>query len=515
MYAEHKVRICVPICEATIAAARETIVRAAKVADIIELRLDCLSPPELNRASELQSLLSGLNVPVIVTLRPREQGGCRDFDLAFRNHAWFSAIDSPQLLRDIELDLALEAPGFVSSAQVDRLICSHHDFSGMLLNAEQIYEQLARTPAGILKLAVQAHDVTDCIPIFQLLDRARREQRELIAIAMGEAGIATRILGPARGAFLTYAALDAQSANAPGQPTVDELRDKYRIQQINLETQVMGLVGMPVDHSVSPEMHNAAFDSAGLNAVYLPFPVRDLTFFMRRLVHPRTREIDLNIRGLSVTAPHKTAVMRYLHRTDPAAIEIGAVNTILVKGDELHGYNTDASAFIQSISRAFSDVRGVTCAVIGAGGSAAAVVWALKKAGALVTVLARDESKATAFSERFDVSRQLLGESRSGDFELVINATPLGTSGSLENQTPATAQQLRGARVACDLVYNPQETRFLREARTAGCETIGGVAMLVGQAAEQFRLWTGIDPPEDVMRKVALEAIKTRVGAVV
>lgn len=508
MYGQPKVRVCVPICEATIAAMRETIARAAKVADIIELRLDCLSPAELNRANELGPLLVELGVPVIVTLRPLSQGGSGEFDSAVRNHAWFSGIDSPQILRDIELDLALENPRAFSHADAQRLICSHHDFSGLLLNAEQIYEQLAGTPARILKLAVQAHDVTDCIPIFQLLDRARCEQREMIAIAMGEAGLATRVLGPSRGAFLTYAALDAESANAPGQPTVDDLRDLYRIQKITLETQVMGLVGMPVAHSVSPEMHNAAFEMAGVNAVYIPFPVRDIASFMRRLVHPHTREIDLNIRGLSVTAPFKNTVLNYVDTMDAAANEIGAVNTILVEGDELRGYNTDASAFIQATSREFGVLRNVRCAVIGAGGSAAAVVWALKQAGAEVTVLGRDESKATAFAQRFEVSRERLSESHLGDFELVINTTPLGTSGPLKDQTPARAEQLRGARVACDLVYNPQVTRFLREARAAGCETIGGLPMLVRQAAEQFRLWTGVDAPEDVMQKAAVRAIK-------
>ena len=507
MYVQPKVRVCVPICEATISAMRETIVRAAKVADIIELRLDCLSPAELNRASELGPLLVDLGVPVIVTLRPLSQGGSREFDSAVRNHGWFSGIDSPQILRDIELDFALENPRAFSPADAQRLICSHHDFSGLLLNAEPIYEQLAGTSARILKLAVQAHDVTDCIPVFQLLERGRREQREVIAIAMGEAGLATRVLGPSRGAFLTYAAFDGESAIAPGQPTVDDLRNLYRIQKIDAETQVMGLVGMPVAHSVSPEMHNAAFESAGVNAVYLPFPVGDITSFMRRLAHPRTREIDLNIRGLSVTAPFKSTVMAFVDTTDTAANEIGAVNTIVVEGDELHGYNTDASGFIESTSREFGSWRNVRCAVIGAGGSAAAVVWALKRAGAEVTVLARDESKATAFAQRFEVNRRLLSESRPGDFEFVINATPLGTSGPLKDQTPARAEQLRGARVACDLVYNPQETRFLREARAAGCETIGGLPMLVRQAAEQFRLWTGVDAPEDVMQKAALRAI--------
>lgn len=507
MSQRNKVRVCVPVCESTVAAARDTIVRASEVADIVELRLDCLSPRELSRASELKSLLGALSVPVIVTLRPSEQGGTREFDLALRKHDWFSGTDSAQILRDVELDLALQDPGAFRSVQMDRLICSHHDFSGLLLNAEQIYEQLARTPAGILKLVVQAHDVTDCIPIFQLLDRARSEQRELIGIAMGEAGLATRILGPSRGAFLTYAALDARSANAPGQPTVNELHNQYRIQQINLETQVMGLVGMPVGHSVSPKMHNAAFNSTGFNAVYLPFPVRDLPSFMRRLVIPRTREIHLNIRGLSVTSPHKSAVISSLDWVEPTAAELGAVNTIVVKGNELHGYNTDAAAFAQVINSTFGVLQNAHCAVIGSGGAARAVLWCLNQAGSKVSLFARNEAKGQILAEDFGVEHKSLPGSKFNDFDLVINATPLGTTGVLEEQTPATAAQLSGTRMACDLVYNPQDTRFLREARAAGCQTLGGLPLLVSQAAEQFKLWTGVRAPADVMMQVALEAL--------
>jgi 3-dehydroquinate dehydratase/shikimate dehydrogenase len=427
---------------------------------------------------------------------------------------WLFNRPSDQTVLDMEFDIARNSNAFDYGRKPDwsRVICSHHDLVSMPNDLEQLYAGMAKTPAHILKIAVQADDAIDCVPVFRLLERARADGRQMIAIAMGEAGLATRILGPSRGAFLTYAALDDQSTNAPGQPTVDDLHNLYRIQKINRQTEVMGLVGMPVAHSVSPAMHNAAFESSGVNAVYIPFPVKEIASFMRRMVHPRTREIDLNIRGLSVTAPHKSAVMSHLDRVDLAATEIGAVNTIVVEEDELVGYNTDAFAFIQTVSQQIGDLQGARCAVIGAGGSAAAVVWALKRAGAAVTVLARDANKAASFAHRFNVNRQLLSESRLGSFDVVINATPLGTSGPLEDQSPATAEQLHGARVVCDLVYNPLETRFLGEARAAGCETVGGLPMLVSQAVEQFKLWTGEDALEDLMRQVATKAIKSRSG---
>lgn len=507
MNLKNKLQVCVPVCASTIAPLKEAVIRAATVADMVELRLDCLLPAELERVAELYPFLTSAPVSLVLTLRPAEQGGNRALDLTTRKRFWMACPDS-DLFHDVELDL-LEA-GQYPNRSYDQLICSHHDFSHVPTDLEAIYDRMSATPARILKLAVQANDVTDCIPMFQLLARSCQEQREMIAIAMGPAGIATRILGPSRGAFLTYASLDEKSATATGQLTVAELKSIYRIERINQETQITGLIGLPVMHSVSPHMHNAALEAAGCNGVYIPFPVGDVTSFMKRMVHPRTREIDLNMRGVSVTAPHKSAVMSSLDWIEPTAVELGAVNTIVVEGDELHGYNTDGLAFMRVIKEAFADLQNARCAVIGSGGAARAVLWSLKQVAASATVFARNESQAKALAAEFGASCQSLDQATFATFDLVINTTPLGTAGELQEQTPASAAQLRGARLACDLVYNPLETRFLREARAAGCQTLGGLPMLVKQALEQFRLWTGVAAPEQVMSHAAHEALTSR-----
>lgn len=508
MDAQPKVRICVPICETTIAGARQALTCARECSDILELRLDCLDPHELERAGELKPFLASLGMPVIITLRPAGQGGNRELDLSVRKASALAWQDLDQIYRDVELDLIEHVSASLNPSQVERLICSHHDFAGVPADLDQIYERMSATGAGILKLAVYAQDIADCLPMFKFLERARKENREMIAIAMGPAGIATRILGPSRGAFLTYGALDEQSTTAPAQLTVTELRDLYRINKINYDTAIMGLVGLPVTHSVSPHMHNAGLESAGIDGVYIPFPVTDIDSFIRRMVSPDTREIDWNVRGFSVTAPHKTSVMTYLDWIEPSALEIGAVNTIVVENGGLHGYNTDASAFLQTISQECPELAGARCAVIGAGGSANAVVWALSRARADVTVFGRNKNKTAELASRFKVKTKTLAGARFGEFDLVVNATPLGTSGALEDQSPATSDQLRGARVACDLVYNPQQTRFLLEARAAGCKTVGGLAMLVRQAAEQFTFWTNVPAPENLMMDVARKALE-------
>jgi 3-dehydroquinate dehydratase/shikimate dehydrogenase len=507
-----RAKICVPICVQHTGELAARIGSAAEVADIVELRLDCLADNELEAAiKSLPGIIKSVVTTTILTMRPGEQGGQSSVDHRARRRFWSSLDQIPESsLLDLELDLVLDLAASEPRAELDwsRVICSQHDFAGTPVDLEETYERMSATPGRILKIAVQAHDATDCLQIFRLLARAQHEGREIIAISMGEAGIMTRILGPSRGSFLTYGSFADESATAPGQLTARELRELYRIDQIDHQTEIVGIIGEPVGHSLSPHMHNAAFAASQLNAVYIPFEVRDVNQFLRRMAHPRSRELDWNLRGLSVTAPHKSAVMNHLDWTDPAAKEIGAVNTILIKEDSLHGYNTDASGFISPLHRKFGSLKAVRCAIIGAGGVTRAALWALRNEGAHVALFGRDPGKAGPVAEEFGVEYRPLRAARFDTFDLVINATPLGTRGGREDYTPATADQLRGVRLAYDLVYNPLETRFLREARSAGCETLGGIEMLVAQAVEQFKLWTGSDPNVEVMRAAALRGLE-------
>ena len=471
MTKEHLTRICVSVCEKDLDALRETC-------DLIELRLDCLD--------EIPVLIPPLTRPVILTLRPSEQGGHRDLTREERQRFWSTiAPQGENIWWDVEADLVQDlAPAW------SRVIVSHHDFSGVPIDLEQIYERLAHTPAAVIKIAVHANDIVDCIPIFHLLDRARNEGRGIIAIAMGNAGIATRILGPSRGSFLTYAPLDDNNATAPGQVNARKLRSLYHIDTIDDETMICGLAGLPVMHSVSPHIHNTAFVDEKINGVYLPFEVHNAQQFFKRMVHPRTRELNWNLRGLSITAPHKQTVMECLDWIAPDAKEIGAVNTVVVENDRLLGYNTDAAGLVDPLLKRLTSLSDAKVAIIGAGGAARAAIWALKRESANVTLFARNPTKAGPLAELFEISCKSLSETSFNGYDLVINATPLG-SGAYIDQSPATREQLTGARYVYDLIYNPPETRFLRAARDAGCETLGGLEMLVAQARLQFQLWTG------------------------
>lgn len=475
-------RVCVPVCAKSFAELAQKCERAAEWADIIELRLDCLE----DSVFEIETLAGKLSRPVILTFRPSEQGGYRESTRAERAAFWATNL-KPEFLCDIEADLVSELL-VASSVDWAQVIVSHHDFNGVPDDLEQIYHRLAAAPARVIKIAVHANDITDCIRVFRLLERGSNEKREVIAIAMGHAGIATRILGPSRGSFLTYASLEDESATAPGQVNARQLRSIYRVDEINAETMICGLVGLPVLHSVSPHMHNAAFAAEGVNGVYLPLEVSDLGGFVTRMVHPKTRELEWNLRGLSVTAPHKSNVMKYLDWVEPKAREIGAINTVVIEKGLLHGYNTDVYGFIEPLRERLGSLAGLRAAVIGAGGAARAAVWSLRSDRAEVTIFARDPAKG----------EPLAGASFAG-YDVVINATPA---------CPAGAEQLAGAGLVYDLIYNPLETEFLKQARTVGCETLGGLPMLAAQARRQFELWTGKTPSAELLYDSAATALR-------
>jgi 3-dehydroquinate dehydratase/shikimate dehydrogenase len=515
-------RICAVVCEQRASDLPRAIAAASEVTDIIELRLDCLPEAEFASVSAgLPAWLAAAGRTTIFTLRPAEFGGARAISmenrLAARRDQWGHVrTEAESFFWDVELDLALllqerEKVGnlVVPSGRCDwtQTICSYHDFAGVPADLDQLYQSMAATSARVLKIAVHADDATDCLPVFRLLERANSEGREMIAIAMGQAGIMTRILGPSRGAFLTYGSLEDESATAPGQLTARELREVYHLDHIDRQTEIFGLLGRPVSHSVSPHFQNAAFHAAGVNGVYIPFETIDVSAFMRRMVHPRSREIDWNLRGLSITAPHKTAVMPHLDWIEPAAKEIGAVNTIVVEGGSLQGYNTDAAAFIAPLRSALGPLAKLKCAIIGSGGAARTAGWSLLQHDADVSLYVRNPTSAAPMAKEFGIAMHELGDASFRDVDVVVNATPMGTAGARELETPAIAEQLRGVRLVYDLVYNPAETLLLKEAASAGCQCLGGLEMLLAQAAAQFQLWTGQEAPVDVMRDAARRAL--------
>ena len=495
------------------------IARASDVADVVELRLDSLARAEfdsLDDAKRLLMLLRACPRPVIVTLRARDEGGSTEHPPAARAAFWRRLFADTELANHLlfaDIELALLETELRNDERIDKskVICSFHDWtSGSAVDLSAVYERARATGARVIKIATTAADAFDCIQHFRLLRRASADDQLIVPIAMGDHGTMMRILALSNGAPFAYAALDADSANAPGQFAADELRSFYRAPFINPRTILTGLIGSPVAHSLSPLLHNSVFAHGGADAVYLPLDVREPGSFLRRCVRSKTREVDFAWCGFSVTAPHKENVIEHLDSIDEAARDIGAVNTIVVEPDgTLRGYNTDAAAVLAEVADTL-DLRGAKVAVIGAGGAARATLFALRAHESRAIVFARDTSRAAPVAARFGVVCQPLDGANFAGFDLVINTTPIGThraDDSHVDETPAFAHDLRGAGAAYDLIYNPTRTRFLREAEAAGCRTFGGLEMLIRQAALQSQLWTGDPAPIDIMRQAARERL--------
>ena len=261
---------------------------------------------------------------------------------------------------------------------------------------------------------------------------------------------------------------------------------------------VYAVVGNPIDHSLSPVMHNSALAHTGLDGSYLAFRVEDIAAAVDGIR-------GLGIRGVSITSPHKISVMQYLDEIDPMAAEIGAVNTVLNRGGILYGYNSDCAGAVTAIS-AKTVIKGKKVAVIGAGGGARAIGFGLKQEGGIVTVINRTRSRGEKLARDLGCHFMPLGEIKELPFQIIVNATPAGMTPDV-NSMPLPPGLLEPEIVVMDMVYNPLKTRFLQQAESIGCTTVDGVSMFVHQGAVQFELWTNKKAPVNVMRKVVLESL--------
>ena len=506
---DNPARICAVITEETGTAARAAMNRASGVADMIELRLDYLRDFDFKNPDSLRELIRNKPLPVIITCRAVSEGGKQYVEDDARLRLLVEG--ARQLADYCDIEAAHYSEAAKLSPDLSRLIVSYHNFDETPAELDHIYDRIAELPAAIHKIAVRANRIADSLAVFRLLDRARRNERSLIALSMQEPGLITRVLGPAAGSFLTYASIEQGRESAPGQLTCEQLRDLYRVHRISRDTIITGVIGQPVAHSASPAMHNRAFAAEGLDCVYLPFEVNDVEEFFTRFVKQSTRETKWRLRGFSVTIPHKLAVVRFLDEVDPTAARVGAVNTVVINDEKLIGYNTDVEGAMKPLERLCA-LKGASCGVVGAGGAARAVVNGLIERGAQVSLFARDMTKASVMAESFNVPLSPVESLEASDVRIVINTTPVGMKHHSEDSSPVPRSALRNRQIAYDLVYNPIETRFLKEASEAGCQTISGIEMLIAQAALQFELWTGRRPPVDLMRDAALEKLAAENG---
>lgn len=271
--------------------------------------------------------------------------------------------------------------------------------------------------------------------------------------------------------------------------------------KIDQHTILYGVLGRPVGHSLSPTMHNAAFSAKGINAVYLAFETEDLEGAVRGLK-------ALNIKGASITIPFKSQIIPYLDEIDPLASRIGAINTIVNRDRRLMGFNTDASGALRALEERIA-LSGKSCLIIGAGGAARAIGTALKEKGVNISIANRSPDRGNSLAASLEcpfVQLKDLGDTKT---DLMIQTTPVGMYPDVD-LCPIPEHMLKKGSVVMDVIYNPIETKLLKLAKRNGCHTINGIHMFVFQGSEQFRMWTGLDPPIDVMTRSVRKALEKR-----
>lgn len=554
--------VCVPLTPLDAADDNRTIeeMQQAKSggADIIELRIDSIFDGSTGSDTEdgalikrIRSLIDACPLPLILTCRIASEGGDYDGDESDRISLFeklTAASKSPPAYLDVEwasfsrsaniaqkVRLCVRHPGQLRDV-ASGLILSTHDFTGRPQDLmRRVLAMSEQASASVVKVAFRARSLRDAL---EALDLPAQTTRPTIALAMGEFGLASRILAGKFGAFLTFAALRSERATAPGQPTLSELIDLYRFRAIGPSTSVYGVVGWPVGHSLSPLVHNAGFDAIKHDGVYLPLPIgvdesdpeaSYLSFkatMLELIEYPR-----LSLRGVSVTMPHKEHLFRLARECawsiDTVASAIGSANTLAIESSgpvaNIAIMNTDAPAISLWLAQGLgTSLSGKRIGILGAGGVARAAAYAAARSGATVVVYARDGAKAQKLCD--DISAGLTREGKSAKLvaaawdlipksccDAIINGTPLGMSGGTgADQSPMDRAAIEGCgrdTVYFDTVYSPVETPLLALARGAGRRTIDGVGMFVEQAALQFETWTDTGAPRGLFDRIVREKL--------
>jgi 3-dehydroquinate dehydratase/shikimate dehydrogenase len=467
-------------------------------AELVELRLDYIS----SRVN-IQRLLKDRPCKTVISVRREQDGGkytgSEDARLIMLREAIANGVE----YIDLEEDIAGTIPRFGKTKR----IISYHSFRNTPDNLRELHARLKSLDADIVKIATMANQPHDNLRVLEMMQES---DSPTIGMCMGDIGTPSRILGPKFGAPFTYATFHHERALAPGQLSYDQMVNVYRHNKISPATGVFGVVADPVAHSLSPQIHNAAFGVASIDAVYVPFrvPFDALGQFIEDV--PR-----LGIRGLSITIPHKEAVAKYLTKVDPAVKGIGAVNTVLFKGPDVLGYNTDYKAAMDCLEHALggavppgtpSPLKDKKVLVLGAGGVARAIMYGLQRRGAKTTIASRTKSRSQYLAETFGGRCIEWSARHISDVEIIVNCTPVGMHPNVD-ESPFNKSHLKPSMVVFDTVYNPESTLLLKEARSHGCRTVTGVEMFIRQAALQFLLFTGKEGPEPLMRETLKRAI--------
>ena len=488
-------RICGVAAASTAREMQQLVRLALRLTGTVELRLDWLRNDQ-ERKTFLDWLTRARlrNAVLLATCRRRIGGGEFSGDAGAELFWLMKAREAGCQWCDLEIETLRELPAETvrGYAVPEKVLLSIHDFR----RTPRLTKKLNVPPSGGVdgvKVAAMARSIADSVRLLQWA----RKSRHAVAIPMGEIGMPARILALREGSALAYAPVAA--ATAPGQVHLRELKELYRAHLLTHKTQVYGVIGNPIAHSLSPLLHNTGYIAARKDAVFLPFLVERLADFLEAMP-------DFGIRGFSVTLPHKEAVFRRLDACDPLAARIGAVNTVTVRRDgSLYGSNTDYLGVLRALEKKMK-LPGSRVLIFGAGGSARAAAFALANAGAQVFVCARREIAARSLARA--VAGEVVPRSalRTSKFDAILNATPVGMHPQV-GASPLAAGELICS-VVMDLIYRPMQTKLLQIAAQRGLKIVSGVEMFLAQGIAQWELWMGRPAPEAAMRNAVSRALK-------
>lgn len=465
--------ICIVIKGPTIEEARTQIAQALPDADLIELRLDFFIQLDRKKLKTLREF----PIPMIFTLRSSLQGGNYIGSEEQRLATLENLLELQPEYVDIESHVPRSLIAKISSAfPSTQLILSYHNFEETPKDLEAIYQQMRTIPASFYKIAVTAKNSLDALNFICWTQHNRHPQ--LIALSMGAHGQISRILAPFMGSPFTYAALDDTHLSAPGQLSAKTLIDRYRYRSLNFHTKLYGLIGDPVDGSISDETHNHLMATCGLNALYLKMQVSptELSPFLALAK-------QLPFQGLSITMPLKELVLPLLDDIDPEACKIGAVNTLLFENGRGIGFNTDGVGAANAIENT-CPIEGKRTLILGAGGASKAIADEICRRGGILTILNRDPSKAMGMAQQLGCRGMGLDGmdicAQEG-YDILINCTPA--------PLPIASEHLLPQAVIMDIVTKPKETPLLAAAAKKGCRIVYGYEMFVEQALGQYGIW--------------------------
>ena len=476
---------------------------AARGAKFLEVRIDFLT-----KAVDFKRLLPFKGCPWLATFRRPVDGGRWPGTEPERQTLLRQAIVSGAFeWIDLETDIA---DGIRRFGPVKRVV-SYHNTITTPENLDDIYDAMLKQDADVYKIAVMPTKPDDLRRIVELQKRATKPT---IAFGMGEFGFVTRFTSLKFGAPWIYAAFNKERGIAPGLPSMDDFRTTYPVRAIGPQTKFFALLGDPVGHSFSPILHNHMFRRKKVDAVYVPFRVPE-----GQLPEAIDAMNAVPISGYSVTIPHKEAAAVRAKESDPMVRIVGAANTLKHRADgTFFAANTDYPAAVESL-RTHLDAKALAegvkapefsqlfVLVLGAGGAARAVIAALMRAGAHLTISSRTAERAAKLAEELGCkSCDWAARHNVAQCDIVVNCTPVGMHPKVD-ESPLHASFLKPGLVVFDTVYNPEHTLLIRDSESRGCSVVTGVDMFIRQAAKQFELFTGITPPLEEMRELLRKAM--------